>query len=222
MWALVGVFVVSLGRWIAYALAAGTLAQKLSSQGAGARPAVVAAISLGAALAATATGLWLVAAGLRERSRLELDGWAASSRPFSARRLLARSAALSAVTIVVFTTVESLIHYEDGPRLPRLALHRRPGAPERRADHDRAVADGGRRGDGRRRRAGSRPPRGRAAGAGAAARRARPARGLVRSPPGSAPQPLPARDRPHARPSPRRPDHGHAGPLRPALVGGIA
>ena len=38
-------------------------------------------ISLGAALAATATGLWLVAAGLRERSRLELDGWAASSRP---------------------------------------------------------------------------------------------------------------------------------------------
>ena len=114
MWALVGLFVVSLGRWIAYALAAGTLAQKLSSQGAGARPAVVAAISLGAALAATATGLWLVAAGLRERSRLELDGWAASSSPFSARRLLARSAALSAVTIVVFTTVESLIHYEDG------------------------------------------------------------------------------------------------------------
>ena len=114
MWALVGLFVVSLGRWIAYALAAGTLAQKLSSQGAGARPAVVAAISLGAALAATATGLWLVAAGLRERSRLELDGWAASSRPFSVRRLLARSAALSAVTIVVFTTVESLIHYEDG------------------------------------------------------------------------------------------------------------
>ena len=114
MWALVGVFVVSLGRWIAYALAAGTLAQKLSSQGAGARPAVVAAVSLGVALAATATGLWLVAAGLRERSHLELDGWAASSRPFSARRLLARSAALSAVTIVVFTTVESLIHYEDG------------------------------------------------------------------------------------------------------------
>ena len=114
MWALVGLFVVSLGRWIAYALAAGTLAQKLSSQGAGARPAVVAAISLGAALAATATGLWLVAAGLRERSRLELDGWAASSRPFSARRLLARSAALSAVTIVVFTTVESVIHYEKG------------------------------------------------------------------------------------------------------------
>ncbi len=114
MWALVGVFVVSLGRWIAYALAAGTLAQKLSSQGAGARPAVVAAISLGVALAATGTGLWLVAAGLRERSRLELDGWAASRRPFSARRLLARSAALSAVTIVVFTTVESLIHYEDG------------------------------------------------------------------------------------------------------------
>jgi len=114
MWALVGLFVVSLGRWIAYALAAGTLAQKLSSQGAGARPAVVAAISLSAALAATATSLWLVAAGLRERSRLELDGWAASSRPFSARRLLTRSAALSAVTIVVFTTVESLIHYEDG------------------------------------------------------------------------------------------------------------
>jgi len=114
MWALVGLFVVSLGRWIAYALAAGTLAQKLSSQGAGARPAAVAAISLGLALAATATGLWLVAAGLRERSRLELDGWAASSRPFSARRLLARTAALSAATIVVFTTVESLIHYEDG------------------------------------------------------------------------------------------------------------
>ncbi|HVI34821.1 MAG TPA: hypothetical protein VM684_01195 [Gaiellales bacterium] len=114
MWALVGVFVVSLGRWIAYALAAGTLAQKLSSQGAGARPAVVAVFSLGAALAATATGLWLVAVGLRERSRLELNGWAASGHPFSARRLLARSAALSAVTIVVFTTVESLIHYQDG------------------------------------------------------------------------------------------------------------
>jgi hypothetical protein len=114
MWALVAVFVVSLGRWIAYALAAGTLAQKLSSQGAGARPAVVAAISLGVALAATATGLWLVAAGLRERSHLELDGWAASSRPFNARRLVARSAALSTVTMVVFTTVESLIHYQDG------------------------------------------------------------------------------------------------------------
>jgi len=114
MWALVGLFVVSLGRWIAYALAAGTRAQKLSSQGAGARPAVVAAFSLGAALAATATGLWLVAVGLRERSRLQLHGWASSSRPFSAQRLLARSAALSAVTIVVFTAVESLIHYEDG------------------------------------------------------------------------------------------------------------
>jgi hypothetical protein len=114
LWGLVGLFVASLGRWIAYALAAGTLAQKLSSQGAGARPAVVAAISLGLALAATGTGLWLVAAGLRERSRLELDGWAASSRPFSARQLLARSAALSAATIVVFTTVESLIHYQDG------------------------------------------------------------------------------------------------------------
>jgi hypothetical protein len=114
MWTLVGLFVVSLGRWIAYALAAGTLAQKLSSQGAGARPAMVAAISLGLALAATGTSLWLVAAGLRERSRLELDGWATASRPFSAGGLLTRAAALSAVTIVVFTTVESLIHYEDG------------------------------------------------------------------------------------------------------------
>ena len=38
MWTLVGLFVVSLGRWIAYALAAGTLAQKLSSQGAARAP----------------------------------------------------------------------------------------------------------------------------------------------------------------------------------------
>ena len=114
MWAAVGVLVVSLGRWIAYALAAGTLAQKLSAQGAGARPAVVAAISLGLALAVTAVGLWLVATGLRERSRLELDGWAANPGRIGLGRLALRAAALSAVTIVVFTTVESFIHYEDG------------------------------------------------------------------------------------------------------------
>jgi hypothetical protein len=186
MWALVGMFVVSLGRWIAYALAAGTLAQKLSSQGAGARPAVVAAISLGLALAATATGLWLVAAGLRERSHLELDGWAASSRPFGARRLLARSAALSAVTIVVFTTVESLIHYEDGLGFHgwhciagpvhqnaapiMIALSLMAAAVVTAVDTVLAAA---------------------------ATRRS-----LVRSPPGPALQPRPARDRAYARTSP--------------------
>jgi len=113
LWTLVAVVVVSLGRTIAYALAGGTVAQRLSEQAGGAQPAVVAAISLSIAAAVSATGLWLVATGLRERSRLELEGWSQAPVP-GARRVGRRTAALSAATVLAFTTFESCLHYEEG------------------------------------------------------------------------------------------------------------
>jgi hypothetical protein len=114
LWTLIGVIVVSLGRTIAYALAGGTVAQRLSEQGGGAQPAVVAAISLSIAVVVSATGLWLVATGLRERSRLELEGWTQAPPALPVGRLLRRAVALSAAMIVAFTVFESCLHYEEG------------------------------------------------------------------------------------------------------------
>ena len=114
IWLLTGLIVVSLGRTIAYALAGGTVAQRLSEQAGGARPAAVAAVSLSIAAAVSAVGLWLVAAGLRERSQLQLEGWTRTPPALRASTVLRRVAALSAATIVVFTAFESCLHYEEG------------------------------------------------------------------------------------------------------------
>jgi hypothetical protein len=114
MWLLVGVIIVSLGRTIAYALAGGTIASRLSAQAGGAQPAMVAAVSLSIAIGVSAVGLWLVGTGLRERSRLQLEGWSQEPPSLGIRRVAQRAALLSAATIVVFTTFESCLHYEEG------------------------------------------------------------------------------------------------------------
>ena len=114
MWLLVGVIIVSLGRTIAYALAGGTIAQRLSEQAGGAQPAVVAAVSLSIAVGVSAVGLWLVATGLRERSQLQLEGWSQEPPTVGITSVARRAALLSAATIVVFTTFESSLHYEEG------------------------------------------------------------------------------------------------------------
>jgi hypothetical protein len=114
LWASALLLVVGLGRQIAYGLSDAPLAQRLASQGGGTSPALVAAISLGLAAAAAAVGLWLVATGLRERSRLQMDGWAAGSNPIRPGRLLRRWLQLSAVSALVFTSFESILHYRAG------------------------------------------------------------------------------------------------------------
>ena len=114
MWLLVGVIIVSLGRTIAYALAGGTIASRLSEQAGGAQPAMVAAVSLSIAVGVSAVGLWLVATGLRERSRLQLEGWSQSPPALGIAGAARRATLLSAATIVVFTTFESCLHYEEG------------------------------------------------------------------------------------------------------------
>jgi hypothetical protein len=114
MWLLVGVIIVSLGRTIAYALAGGTIASRLSEQAGGAHPAMVAAVSLSIAVGVSAVGLWLVATGLRERSRLQLEGWSQEPPALGIARVAQRATLLSAATIVVFTTFESCLHYEEG------------------------------------------------------------------------------------------------------------
>jgi hypothetical protein len=114
MWLLVGVIIVSLGRTIAYALTGGTIASRLSEQAGGAQPAMVAAVSLSIAVGVSAVGLWLVATGLRERSRLQLEGWSQDPPTLGIAGVARRATLLSAATIVVFTIFESCLHFEEG------------------------------------------------------------------------------------------------------------
>ena len=83
-------------------------------EGGGTDLTAVAAISLGLAALVSAIGLWLVATGLRERSRLELDGWVSGGRSISVAGLALRTLLLSAVSVVAFTSLECWLHYRAG------------------------------------------------------------------------------------------------------------
>jgi hypothetical protein len=114
LWAACLLLVVGLSRQIAYGLSDAPLAEKLSAQGGGTNLTAVAAISLGLAALVSAVGLWLVATGLRERSRLELDGWIGEGRSISVLGLVLRTLLLSVASVVAFTSLESWLHYRAG------------------------------------------------------------------------------------------------------------
>ena len=138
MWLLVGVIIVSLGRTIAYALAGGTIASRLSEQAGGAQPAMVAAVSLSIAVGVSAVGLWLVATGLRERSLLQLEGWSQEPPALGIAGPVHQNAApiligLSLVAAAIVTAVDAML--AAGRRLvARLVLARR-AVPRRTGRH---------------------------------------------------------------------------------------
>ncbi len=114
VWTAAALLVTGLGRQIAYALAGGGLAERLSASAGGPDLAIVAAVALAVAGAGSAIGLWLVAMGVRERCELELDGWARPLRPVRPRDVARRTAVLSIATTGAFTSLESWLHYRAG------------------------------------------------------------------------------------------------------------
>lgn len=114
LWSAALVVIVGLSRQIAYALTDTPLAERLSSQGGGTSPVVVAVVGLGIAFVASAIGLWLVATGLRERSALELERWESPPRPIRLGPLVRRTLLLSVASSTLFTSVESWVHYQAG------------------------------------------------------------------------------------------------------------
>jgi hypothetical protein len=113
VWALAAVLVIAVSRQIAYALAGAAVAQRLAGDGGGTAPVWIAAAALAACAVGACVGTWLVAMGVRERCRLELERWAAPA-PLRPARVAARAAALALVTNAGFALVESCIHYEEG------------------------------------------------------------------------------------------------------------
>jgi hypothetical protein len=113
VWALAAVFVIAASRQIAYALAGAAVAQRLAGDGGGTAPVWIAVGALAACAALACVGTWLVAIGVRERCRLELECWAAPA-PLQPACVAARAAALALATNAGFALVESCIHYHEG------------------------------------------------------------------------------------------------------------
>jgi hypothetical protein len=114
-WAAAAALTLGVGRWIAYSLAgSGTVAQRLSGAPAGPALIWVAACSLAVAAAIALTSLWLVAAGIRERSRLDLDGWASPPTPIRWAAVVRRAAALWAVDVAGLLALDCAVHCLDG------------------------------------------------------------------------------------------------------------
>jgi hypothetical protein len=110
---LAGALVVAVARELAYALAGGAAAQRLAGQAGGTDPVWVALAGLIATAAAVTVGLWLVAVGVQERSRLDLERWAAPPG-LSLRLVAVRATVLALATNTAFALVESCVHYHDG------------------------------------------------------------------------------------------------------------
>jgi hypothetical protein len=113
VWGLAAVLVIAVSRQIAYALAGAAVARRLAGDGGGTAPVWIAAAALAACAAVACVGTWLVAMGVRERCRLELERWAAPA-PLRPARIAAQAAALALATNAGFALVESCIHYEEG------------------------------------------------------------------------------------------------------------
>ncbi len=113
VWSLAVVLVIAVSRQIAYALAGAAVAQRLAGEGGGTDPIWIAAAALTAAALVATAGTWLVAIGVRERCRLELERWATPA-PLRPERIALRAAVLGLVTNAGFAVVESCVHYEEG------------------------------------------------------------------------------------------------------------
>lgn len=110
------VLIVAIARWLCYALAPSPnaeLAARLQGSGGGISLVWVSLAFVLAPAVAAALGFGLVAAGVRERARLGLEGW---SQPGSlgVRALVRRAAALSLASSLTFASFESSIHYREG------------------------------------------------------------------------------------------------------------
>jgi hypothetical protein len=114
VWLAALALVVWLGRAIAYGLSDAPLAQRLAGDGGGTTPATVAAVSLVLSAGLSAVGLWLVATGVRERARLDLERWDTSRSPLRLAVLGRRMAMLSVASAVCFTSFESWLHWREG------------------------------------------------------------------------------------------------------------
>jgi hypothetical protein len=113
VWSLAVVLVIAVSRQIAYALAGAAIAQRLAGEGGGTDPIWIAAAALVVAGLVAAVGTWLVAIGVRERCRLELERWVAPE-PLRPGRIALRAAVLALVTNAGFALVESCVHYQEG------------------------------------------------------------------------------------------------------------
>ncbi|MDX6546992.1 MAG: hypothetical protein QOG33_542 [Gaiellales bacterium] len=114
LWLVIAILVVAAGRQIAYGLAGGALATRLSASGGGPTVAWIAAVALAGSALSTLAGLWLIACGVRERCALQLEGWANTAPTFEVSALIRRAVALSGVAVAAFTAFESTLHYEEG------------------------------------------------------------------------------------------------------------
>jgi hypothetical protein len=112
LWVGAGALVVLAARAISYALAPSPLAVELASQTGGPTLPVVAAVSVGLAIAISVAVVWIAASAVAERRLLEPR--AVADTPLRLRRLLARAVALWLATMLAFAVVESYLHWRQG------------------------------------------------------------------------------------------------------------
>jgi len=102
-------------RALVYALARSTpLATRLSGRLGGPRPVVVGAIALTAAVVLGAALLWLAAMGVRERWTLADSRTRGAAPRLDLGRFALRAGGLWVASALVFTAVESYIHWRAG------------------------------------------------------------------------------------------------------------
>jgi hypothetical protein len=111
-WAIVVGAVVLVARTLAYALAPDPRAEALGQVTGGPRPVVIGAVVLGLGALLAAIVLWAAALGVRERHRLRPS--AGDAPRLRLGRVLVRALALTGVSALAFTTIESTIHVEEG------------------------------------------------------------------------------------------------------------
>jgi hypothetical protein len=98
------------GRSIAYALAPSPLARGLAHRAGGPALPLVAAVSVGLAVALASAVVWLATIGVAERSRLARD----RPPPLRLRRLPIRAVVLGTSSSLAFALLESYLHWRAG------------------------------------------------------------------------------------------------------------
>jgi hypothetical protein len=111
LWAGVTALLVLTARWLAYALAPGPLANRFETSAGGPGLLLVAVVSLALAAVLSASLLWLVVIGVRERQRLRPERDLPRLRP---GRLAASAAGLSVAASLGFAALESYLHWHAG------------------------------------------------------------------------------------------------------------
>jgi hypothetical protein len=105
--------IVLAGRAIAYAVSPSPLAATLAHRAGGPALPIVAAVSLGLAVAVSAAVVWLAAIGVRERRLVEGRALVAEPR-LRLGLLAARAVCLTGSSAVSFALLESYVHWRAG------------------------------------------------------------------------------------------------------------